>query len=92
MPSQRSLPRNKAFPLVMLLTMVAGIFASAQQPRDYRDVPLDDLGIQQAMTKLYKLDATDKKGLREKMLKISQKWAPYRTYACLHLWQYKDTP
>ena len=53
---------------------------------------VDDLGIQQAMTKLYKLDATDKKGLREKMLKISQKWAPYRTYACLHLWQYKDTP
>lgn len=53
---------------------------------------VDDLGIQQAMIKLYKLDATDKKGLREKMLKISQKWSPYRTYACLHLWQYKDTP
>jgi DNA-3-methyladenine glycosylase II len=51
---------------------------------------VDDLGIQQAMIKTYKLDATDKKALREKMLKLSQKWSPYRTYACLHLWHYKD--
>lgn len=51
---------------------------------------VDDLGIQQAMIKLYKLDSTDKKALREKMLKLSQKWSPYRTYACLHLWNYKD--
>lgn len=53
---------------------------------------VDDLGIQQAMIKLYKLDPTDKKAMREKMLKLSQKWSPYRTFACLHLWQYKDTP
>jgi len=52
---------------------------------------VDDLGIQQAMTKLYKLDATDKKALREKMLKLSAKWAPYRTYACFYLWKYKDS-
>jgi len=52
---------------------------------------VDDLGIQQSMTKLYKLDASDKKSLREKMLKISFKWAPYRTYACFYLWKYKDT-
>jgi DNA-3-methyladenine glycosylase II len=52
---------------------------------------VDDLGIQQAMTKIYKLDATDKKGMKEKMLKISAKWAPYRTYACFYLWKYKDT-
>lgn len=51
---------------------------------------IDDLGIQQAMTKLYKLDNTDKKLMREKMLKISKKWKPYRTYACLHLWAWKD--
>lgn len=51
---------------------------------------VDDLGIQQSMTKLYKLDPTDKKGMREKMLKLSEKWSPYRTLACLHLWQYKD--
>ena len=51
---------------------------------------VDDLGIQQAMTRLYKLDASDKKGMKEKMLKISGKWKPYRTYACRYLWGWKD--
>jgi DNA-3-methyladenine glycosylase II len=51
---------------------------------------VDDLGIQQAMTKIYRLDSTDKKAMREKMLQISAKWAPYRTYACFYLWKYKD--
>jgi len=51
---------------------------------------VDDLGIQQAMIKVYKLPTDDKKVLKEKMLKISGKWSPYRTYACLHLWQWKD--
>ncbi len=51
---------------------------------------VDDLGIQNAMIKLYKLDNSDKKLLKEKLIKISDKWNPYRTYACLHLWQWKD--
>ncbi len=51
---------------------------------------VDDLGIQQAMTKLYKLDTADKKAMKEKMLKLSERWSPYRTYACLHLWKWKD--
>ena len=51
---------------------------------------VDDLGIQQAMTKLYKLDATDKKGMKQKMLALSNKWSPYRTYACRYLWGWKD--
>ena len=51
---------------------------------------VDDLGIQQAMTKIYKLPVDDKKKLKESMLKISSKWSPYRTYACLHLWGWKD--
>jgi DNA-3-methyladenine glycosylase II len=51
---------------------------------------IDDLGIQNAMIKLYKMDNSDKKKLKEAMLKISGKWAPYRTYACLHLWRWKD--
>jgi DNA-3-methyladenine glycosylase II len=50
----------------------------------------DDLGIQQSMISIYKLDKTDKKKLREDMLRISAKWSPYRTYACLHLWRHKD--
>lgn len=51
---------------------------------------VDDLGIQNAMIKLYKLDNSDKKKLREEMLRLSQKWSPYRTYACVHLWRWKD--
>ena len=51
---------------------------------------VDDLGIQQAMIRLYKLDTADKKILREKLLKLSARWSPYRTYACIHLWRWKD--
>ncbi len=52
--------------------------------------PVDDLGIQQAIVGLYNLDGLDKKALKEKMLQIAAKWQPYRTYACLHLWRWKD--
>jgi DNA-3-methyladenine glycosylase II len=52
---------------------------------------IDDLGIQQAMIKLYKIKFGSKKELKIKMLKKSLSWAPYRTYACLHLWQWKDS-
>jgi len=51
---------------------------------------LDDLGIQQAICKLYKIDAADKKAMKEKMLAVSKKWSPYRTYACRYLWGWKD--
>jgi DNA-3-methyladenine glycosylase II len=51
---------------------------------------VDDLGIQQAMIRIYKLDNSDKKKFREDMLRISNKWTPYRTYACLHLWKHKE--
>jgi len=50
----------------------------------------DDYGIQVAMKNIYKLDDTNKKQFKERMLKISSKWTPYRTYACLHLWHWKD--
>ncbi|HJT72676.1 MAG TPA: DNA-3-methyladenine glycosylase 2 family protein [Chitinophaga sp.] len=51
---------------------------------------IDDLGLQQAMIRLYKIKTEDKKLLKEKLLKISGKWAPYRTYACRYLWAWKD--
>lgn len=51
---------------------------------------VDDLGIQNAMIGLYKLSREDKKQFKEDMLRISKKWSPYRTYACMHLWQWKD--
>jgi DNA-3-methyladenine glycosylase II len=51
---------------------------------------VDDYGIQVAMKKLYKLDDTNKKEFKQKMQAIAAKWTPYRTYACMHLWRYKD--
>jgi DNA-3-methyladenine glycosylase II len=51
---------------------------------------VDDLGIQQSMTRLYNLDAGDKKEMKKQMLEISAKWSPYRTYACRYLWGWKD--
>lgn len=51
---------------------------------------VDDYGIQTTMKKLYKLDDSNKKEFRQAMEKIAAKWSPYRTYACLHLWQWKD--
>ena len=53
---------------------------------------LDDLGIQQAICKLYNIEASDKKAMKEKMLIVSKKWSPYRTYACRYLWGWKDSP
>jgi DNA-3-methyladenine glycosylase II len=52
---------------------------------------VDDLGIQIAMADIYKLKTDDRKKLKEKMLLLSAPWAPYRSYACLHLWKYKDS-
>ena len=51
---------------------------------------VDDLGIQQAITKLYKLNSSDKKSMKVNMLKIAEKWKPYRTYACRYLWSWKN--
>lgn len=53
---------------------------------------VDDLGIQNAMIEMYNLNTANKKQLKEEMLRISKKWSPYRTYACMHLWRWKDTP
>lgn len=51
---------------------------------------VDDYGIQVAMKKLYKLDDSNKKEFKQRMQSIAQKWSPYRTYACRHLWDWKD--
>lgn len=51
---------------------------------------VDDLGIQQAIVKLYDIKLTDTKSIKKNMLEISATWAPYRTYACMYLWRFKD--
>lgn len=43
-----------------------------------------DLGIRNAIQKLYKLDHNPSK---EEAEEISMKWKPYRTYACRYLWK-----
>ena len=51
---------------------------------------LDDLGLQQAVIALYDLKHRKKKIMQDKILQISQQWSPYRTYACMYLWRWKD--
>jgi DNA-3-methyladenine glycosylase II len=56
---------------------------------DRKDVfSSDDLGIQQAMSKLYRLNH-DKRELKDRMLVIAENWRPYRTIVCKYLWQWK---
>jgi len=52
--------------------------------------PADDLILQKAVAGVYGLDRTDKKKFMADMLTISEKWRPYRTYASLHLWRWKE--
>ncbi len=48
-----------------------------------------DYGIQLAMKKLYKLNQ-EGKDLQKKMHSIAEKWKPYRSFACMYLWAWKD--
>jgi DNA-3-methyladenine glycosylase II len=50
----------------------------------------DDLGVQQAMIALYRLKPTSKKELNKQLVSISEAWKPYRTHACIALWNWKD--
>jgi len=48
--------------------------------------PVLDLGIQKGMKRVYGL-TTDKKELHKEMVAIAEQWRPYRTVACLFLWE-----
>ena len=83
--------------IVKFLTQIKGIgswtvemlLMFAMQREDV--FPVDDLGIQQAMIKLYEIEASSKKELKLKMNQIADSWSPYRTYASMHLWRWKDS-
>ncbi len=49
---------------------------------------IDDLGVQKAMIHIFKLHDLDKKTLRIKMVELSKRWSPYRSYICLHMWRF----
>lgn len=52
-------------------------------------LPVDDLGIQQGMQRLYAIPL-QAKALRQEMEKIAAPWRPYRSYACYYLWRYYE--
>ena len=52
--------------------------------------PVDDLGIQNAMKRLYRLRSTGRR-LRERMTRIASAWRPHRTLACQCLWAWRRT-
>jgi DNA-3-methyladenine glycosylase II len=52
--------------------------------------PVDDLGIQQAMAKLYDLPERGK-ALQNRMRLLAEPWRPYRSYATRCLWKWLDT-
>ncbi|HHM21600.1 MAG TPA: DNA-3-methyladenine glycosylase 2 family protein [Bacteroidetes bacterium] len=49
-------------------------------------LPLDDLGIQKGMARLYQIEEKGK-ALKNKMTETAAPWRPYRSYACWYLWQ-----
>lgn len=51
---------------------------------------IDDLGLQNAVINLYGLKHRKKRTMQARILEISQQWSPYRTYACMYLWRWKD--
>jgi DNA-3-methyladenine glycosylase II len=53
--------------------------------------PVDDLGIQNAIKMLYRIDEPDRKKLLAKMESTAENWRPYRTIACFYLWKHKDS-
>lgn len=50
--------------------------------------PINDLGIQQTMIRLYGLN-TSGKALKQQLSDIAAPWQPYRTLACYYLWSWK---
>lgn len=51
---------------------------------------VDDLGIRKAMMTAYKIKEGKPKEVKTAMLELSESWRPYRSFACLALWQWKD--
>lgn len=54
-------------------------------------LPVDDLGIQQGMSKLFNLNFSGKM-LKQEMIERAAPWKPWRTLACRYIWRWKDTP
>ncbi|MGI9530226.1 DNA-3-methyladenine glycosylase family protein [Lutimonas sp.] len=81
--------------IIDYLTQIKGVGKWTVQmilmfPMDRPNVfPVDDLGIQNSMKKLYGIEL-EKKELKNKMNEISDGWIPYRTLASKYLWKLLD--
>lgn len=53
--------------------------------------PVDDLGIQQGMQRLFKIETENTRLLKIKMIELAEPWRPWRTVACRYLWRWKDS-
>ncbi len=82
--------------IIEYLTQIKGVGKWTVQmilmfPMDRPNIfPVDDLGIQNAMKNLYKIDL-EKKELKIKMNEISYTWDPYKTLASKYLWKIMET-
>ena len=52
-------------------------------------LPLNDLGICKAVAKAYRLRSKGKR-LEQRIVQVAESWRPYRTLACLYLWEWID--
>ena len=81
--------------IITYLTEIKGVGKWTVQmilmfPMDRPNVfPVDDLGIQNGMKKLYQIDL-EKKELKKQLNKISEQWSPYKTLASKYIWKISD--
>jgi len=52
--------------------------------------PADDLGIQQSMQRLFKIEENNPRLLKIRMTELAEPWRPWRSVACRYLWRWKD--
>ena len=78
--------------IIAYLTEIKGVGIWTVQmilmfPMDRPNIfPVGDLGIQNVMKKMYKLDL-EKKELYQRLHEIADQWDPYRSLACKYIWE-----
>lgn len=93
--SYKSLYRKSNDDLIEYLTEIKGVGRWTAEmilmfSLNRADVfPVDDLVIQNAIKKHYNLLSKGKE-LHKEMNEIAERWQPYRSLACRHLWKFKD--
>ena len=89
------LHEKKDSEIINYLTQIKGVGKWTVQmilmfPMDRPNVfPVDDLGIQNGMKKLYNIEL-EKKELKQRLIEISENWHPYKTLASKYIWKMAD--